>query len=127
MEPREPHPLIGREVLVLVDPCRNSSEAAAWARTWETQNTALLHLLAGMDRDGLEPAAALLEQVRECRRHLADPPSPELRGLWHRALDEIWEAAHANLYGDLAPARQHADRALRHLSEMRKVLESWAD
>jgi hypothetical protein len=81
--------------------------------------------IAGIDCDGLEPAAELLREVRECRRR-PDPADLELRSLWHRALDDSWEAACAALYGDLGPARQHADDAFHHVQEMRRLLAARA-
>jgi len=99
-------------------------------REWEEQNAVLRELLAGIDhdgdgRDGLAPVSALLERVRECRRRLADPSDAGLRNLWHRALDEISEATCASLYGDLGPARQHADAALGYLRQMQEILRVW--
>lgn len=104
----------------------NGQEVAAWAREWTERSAHLVELVEGIDRGGLEPALELLQEVRECRR-LADPPGPELRSHWRRALDEIWEAARSTLYGDLEPARQHADAALQDVQEMRILLEAWAD
>jgi hypothetical protein len=93
-------------------------------RGWNDRSAVLLDLLAGIDGDALATASALLAWVRECRRNLADPADPRLRSLCHHALDEIWEAACSTLYGDLGPARRHADAALRDVREMRELLEA---
>lgn len=102
---------------------RAGLEADPWAKEWREQRVLLHCLLAAIDRESLTPASALLDWVRECRRTLADPPDPRLRSLCHYALDEIWEAACSILYGDLEPARQHTDAALRHVREMEEILE----
>ncbi len=101
---------------------RRQLEATTWAREWDAQNDVLHHLLEGIDSGTLAPASALLDWVRECRRTLADPPDPNLRKLCHRTLDKIWEAGCSILYGDLGPARQHMDAALRHVREMEEIL-----
>jgi hypothetical protein len=101
---------------------RTAPEAAPWVRGWNDRSAVLFDLLAGIDGDALATASALLAWVRECRRNLADPADPRLRSLCHHALDEIWEAACSTLYGDLGPARWHADAALRDVGEMREIL-----
>jgi hypothetical protein len=111
----------------LADTSGNGDEIAAWAKEWNERNAHLLQLVEGFDRGGLDSAVELLQEVRECRRRLADPPDPKLRNCWRRALDEIWEAACSTLYGDLGPARQHTDAALGSIQEMRGILKSCAD
>ena len=103
----------------------NRREIAAWAREWNERSTHLLQLIGDIDHDGLASAVELLREGGECRR-LADPPDSELRSLWHRALDEVWEAARSTLYGDLEPARRHADNALGSMQKIREVLQSRA-
>jgi hypothetical protein len=127
LKPREISPPARKGFSVLATPLVNGCEIAAWGRQWNERSAHLLELVAGIDHGSLEPAAELLQELRECRRRLADPPHPELRSLWHRALDEIWEAARSTLYGDLGPARQHADAALHHGQVMRRILEAQAD
>jgi hypothetical protein len=103
---------------------RSSPEAASWVRGWNDRSAVLIDLLAGIDGDALAAAAALLAWVRECRLSLDDPADPRLRSLCHHALDETWEAACSTLYGDLGPARRHAEAALRDVREMREILEA---
>jgi hypothetical protein len=102
---------------------KSTPEIAAWVREWNAGNAHLLQLVEEVDHGGPDSAVELLQEVRECRRRLADPPDPELRSRWRRALDEIWEAACSMLYGDLGPARQHTDAALGSIQEMRRILE----
>jgi hypothetical protein len=108
---------------VIVDLRRQEPEAALWAREWRDRSTALYALLAAVDLESLAPASALLDWVRQCRLTLADPPDPRLRSLRHCTLDEIWEAACSFLYGDLEPARQHTDAALRCVGDMEEILQ----
>jgi hypothetical protein len=112
---------------MLSDSRRNLPEIASWAREWRERSDHLAELVERVNRGGVEPAMELLQEIRECRRRLAEPPAPELRSHWRRALDETWEAACSTLYGDLEPARRHADAALGSLHEMRGMLEGWAD
>ena len=98
-----------------------------WVREWDRQRAVLRHLLGAIDHEGLEPAAALLQRVRECRRRVAEPPAPLVRQLWDAALEEAWQAACCALYGDLGPAREHAEAAENSMEEMRLMLESWLD
>ena len=106
--------------------CRNGHEITTWAREWNERSAHLIELIEEIDRGGLGLAVELLREVRECRR-LADPPHTELRSRWRNALDELWEAACSTLYGDLEPARQHADEAVRKVQELRSILEVWTD
>ncbi len=101
---------------------RSAPEAAPWVRGWNERSAVLLDLLAGIDGDALAAASALLAWVRECRRSLDAPPDPRLRSLCHHTLDETWEAACSILYGDLEPARRHAEAALRDVQEVREIL-----
>ncbi len=101
---------------------RSAPEAALWVRGWNERSAVLLDLLAGIDGDTLASASALLAWVRECRRSLDDPADPRLRSLCHHALDETWEAACSTLYGDLEPARRHAEAALRDVREVQEIL-----
>jgi hypothetical protein len=105
---------------------RNEHEIAVWAREWKERSAHLIELVGEIDRGSLRPAVELLQEVRDCRR-LADPPASELRSRWRHALDEIWEAACSTLYGDLEPARQHVDAALRNVQELHSILEVWND
>jgi hypothetical protein len=125
LEPRNIDSSFRRGVPRLAGLRRNGHEIAAWAREWNERSARLLKRIAGIDCDGLESVAELLREVRECRRR-PDPADPELRSLWHRALDDSWEAACAALYGDLGPARQHADDAFHHVQEMRRLLAARA-
>jgi hypothetical protein len=118
LAPREIHPPIRKGA--------RGREVFPWIREWNDRSARLLQLIAAIDGDGLESAAELLQEVRECRRRLIELPEPELRLRWYSTLDEIWEAACSTLYGDLGPARQHADAALGSIHEMREILESWA-
>ncbi len=93
-----------------------------WAREWEEQSTLLLSLLEEIDRESLEPASVLLELVRYCRERVGGPPYAELRSLWFQILDEIWQAAHAALYGDLELARLHARTARSAARTMQEFL-----
>jgi hypothetical protein len=115
-----------KETVVLAD-CRNEHEIAVWAREWNERSGRLVELVGEIDRGSLGPAVALLQEVRDCRRRLADPPALELRSRWRSALDEIWEAACSTLYGDLEPARRHVDAALRNVQELQSILEVWID
>jgi hypothetical protein len=108
---------------VIANTRRPALEAAPWVRGWNERSAVLLDLLAAIDGDALAAAAALLAWVRECRLSLEDPADPRLRSLCRHALDEVWEAACSTLYGDLGPARHHADAALRDVREMREVLD----
>jgi hypothetical protein len=117
--------LIQRKETVVLADRRNEQEIAVWAREWNERSAHLVELVGEIDRGSLGPAVALLQEVRECRRQLAAPPALELRSRWRFALDEIWEAACSTLYGDLEPARQHVDAALRNVREMDSILEVW--
>jgi hypothetical protein len=110
---------------VLAD-CRNPHKITAWAREWNERSTHLVELIEEIDRSGPGPAVELLREVRECRLQ-ADPPVTELRSRWWNALDELWEAACSTLYGDLEPARQHADAAIRKIQELHSILEACTD
>lgn len=103
---------------------RPSLETAPWVRGWNERSAVLLDLLAAIDGDALTAAAALLAWVRECRLSLEDPADPRLRSLCHHVLDETWEAARSTLYGDLGPARKHAEAARHDVREMRKILDA---
>jgi hypothetical protein len=105
----------------------NGHEITTWAREWNERSAHLIELIEEIDSGGLGPVLELLREVRECRRRLADPPVLELRLRWRSALDEIWEAACSTLYGDLDPARRHADAALRDIQELHALLEAWID
>jgi hypothetical protein len=121
LELREIGSSFGKGAARPADPRRNGREAAAWVRDWSERSARLLKRIAGIDCDALESAAELLREVRECRRR-PEPADPVLRSLWHRALDDSWEAACSALYGDLGPARQHADNAFHRVQEMRRLL-----
>ena len=100
----------------------NENRATAWAKAWEVDNVALFGLLKGLERDAVEPLARLLARIQECRETLGDPSDARLRRLWSGVLAELWEAAHAALYGDLEPARKHAAAARRLERQMRENL-----
>jgi hypothetical protein len=109
---------------VIANTRRSAIEAAPWVRGWNERSLVLINLLAAIDGEALAAAAALLAWVRECRLSLDDPADPRLRSLCRRALDETWETACCTLYGDLVPARRHAEAALRAVCEMREMLEA---
>lgn len=100
------------------------NRATAWAKNWEDDSTALFGFLKGLECDAVEPLASLLARIQECRETLGDPPDARLRHLWSGVLVELWEAAHAALYGDLKPARKHAAAARRLERQMRENLET---
>jgi hypothetical protein len=109
---------------VIDNPRRTVSEAAPWVRGWKDRSLVLIDLLAAIDGDALAAAAALLAWVRECRRSLGAPPDPRLRSLCRRILEETWEAACSTLYGDLGPARQHAEAALQDVRDVWEILDA---
>ena len=125
MEPRKLSGMTNVPGLLFGSP-KTGRNPEIWAREWEEQSVLLLGLLEEIDHESLEPASMLLELVRYCLERVGGPPYAELRLLWYQVLNEIWQAAHAALYGDLVLARLHARTARCAARAMQEFLSALA-
>lgn len=111
---------IRKEQVVLFD--QHPGSDRVWTEDWEERFGLLLSLLESIDRDDLGPIQSLLSNVRHSRELLGEVSDPSLRALLQHLLDEVWEAARGALYGDIEPARAHADAAKLYAEQVRDRL-----